>query len=170
MTDPVMRILPRADDDRPLLDAHGFLVVVPPGWEVRMRRQGTSQDEEGATAYPVFHAATVALPPDRGDYGSNVVERLGSSDLFVSLVEFGPEAVDTALFPVVDEFPSSLDGASFHPRQLQRVIAGQAGLQKFFTYNGRAFCLYVVVGSYALVNQMMPVATELLASLVIASP
>jgi len=28
----------------------------------------------------------------------------------------------------------------FSPRQLQRTIAGQAGVQYFFQENGRAFC------------------------------
>jgi hypothetical protein len=29
------------------------------------------------------------------------------------------------------------------------VIPGQAGYQRFFTENGRPFCLYVVLGGYA---------------------
>jgi hypothetical protein len=34
----------------------------------------------------------------------------------------------------------------FSTQALQRVQRGQAGAQRFFTLNGRAFCLYAVVG------------------------
>jgi hypothetical protein len=151
---------------RPIVEAHGLIVVVPSGWEVRLRR--SLDDGEGVVSYPVVHAATVPLPPDRGDYGSNVVESLGTHDVFVSLVEFGEEAVDTDLFPKVEAFPETIDASGFHPRQVQRLIPGQAGQQVFFTFGGRAFCLYVVLGSYAMVNQVLPTVEGLLAGIAIA--
>lgn len=153
---------------RPIVEAHGLIVVVPGGWEVRLRR--SLDDGEGGVSYPVIHAATVPLPPDRGDYGSNVVESLGSQDVFVALVEFGEEAVDSDLFPRVEAFPETIEASGFHPRQLQRLIPGQAGKQVFFTYAGRAFCLYVVLGSYAMVNQVLPAIEGLLAGVAIAPP
>lgn len=97
---------------------------------------------------PVLHAATVPLDAERADFGAGVVERLGPEDVFISLVEFGPEAVGSKLFPEVDQLPNLLPDM-FHPSQLQRTLRGQAGTQIFFTYRGRAFCLYVVIGANA---------------------
>jgi hypothetical protein len=37
----------------------------------------------------------------------------------------------------------------YRPRQLQRTIVGQAGVQRFFTVQGRAFCVYSVIGAVA---------------------
>ncbi len=125
----------------------GLSLTVPPAWEARISRS-TGDAASGGT-WPVAHAATIPLPAHRGDYGSNVVERLGPEDIFVSLVEFGPEAADTELFPRVGVMPESIGPDEFQPRQLQRVLPGQAGKQLFFTYEGRAFCLYVVFGSFA---------------------
>ena len=36
---------------------------------------------------------------------------------------------------------------AFDRNSLQRAVPGQSGLQQFFTHRGRAFCLYVVLGS-----------------------
>ena len=38
--------------------------------------------------------------------------------------------------------------ADFSPAGMQRPIRGQSGAQKFFQVDGRAFALYVVVGSH----------------------
>ena len=62
------------------------------------------------------------------------------------MLDFGPENAGTALFA-----SQSLPGLTpdmYRPKALQRVIAGQAGVQRFFTAGGRAFCVYSVVGSY----------------------
>jgi len=131
---------------RPLVAMKGIEVEVPGGWECRIRQAGTNEVAE--TVLPVVHAATVPLPADRADYGGGVVERLGDGDVFVSLVEFGAEAVGSKLYPVVNSIPL-VSQSMFHPFQLQRRISGQAGTQVFFTYAGRAFCLYVVLGSFA---------------------
>ena len=54
---------------------------------------------------------------------------------------------------------------AYRPRQLQRTILGQAGVQRFFTTGGRAFCLYSVIG--ALTNRVVLTAraNEVLGSL-----
>jgi hypothetical protein len=116
-------------------------------------------DEE---VLPVVHAATVPLIVERGDYGAGVVETLQSSDVFVAMIEFGAEAVGSALFPEVSTPPRAVLPAELHPKQLQRVIQGQAGVQKFFSFRNRAFCLYVVIGSYALVNALSAKASLLI--------
>ncbi len=139
----------------------GLTVTPPGGWEVRLRR--LEQGDDGQTL-PVLHAATVPLPSDRGDYGGGVVETLGARDVFLSLAEFASEDANSALFRTVDEFPRSIDERDFHPRQLQRVIAGQAGQQVFFTFEDRPFCLYVVIGSAALSSELARKAEELLDS------
>lgn len=128
------------------LAAEGLELEVPPGWESRIRRG--KPEQAGETLMPVLHAATVPLDAERADFGAGVVERLGPEDVFISLVEFGPEAAGSKLFPEVERLPNLLPDM-FHPSQLQRTLRGQAGTQIFFTYQGRAFCLYVVIGANA---------------------
>jgi hypothetical protein len=144
---PVDPIHERDESERFRVALDGLAVAVPPSWEARISRSASAS--ETGQSWPVAHIATVPLPSQRGDYGGNVVERLGPDDIFVSLVEFGPEAVDSELFPRLHAVPSVIDPSEFHPRQLQRVLPGQAGKQVFFTYQNRAFCLYVVFGSFA---------------------
>jgi hypothetical protein len=143
----------------PRLTLQGIGVEVPSGFECRIRQGRPSQGV--GDSFPVLHAATVPLPADRADYGGGVVEKLTDSDVFISLVEFGPEAVGSNLYPVVDEIPS-VSQEMFHPFQLQRRIRGQAGTQVFFTYQGRAFCLYVVLGSFGRRVALTGRATEII--------
>lgn len=146
----------------------GITAEVLAGWEVRIRKARGSFPEE--VTKPVLHAATVPLPPDRADFGDGVVEILGPEDVFVSLVEYGPDAVNSALFAPTDVFPPVLQPAELRPMQLQRVIPGQAGKQVFFSYRGRAFCLYIVVGSAALVDSLTDKANRLVGGIQIADP
>ncbi|HWG72868.1 MAG TPA: hypothetical protein VG184_02305 [Acidimicrobiales bacterium] len=129
---------------RPRLAAQGLSVGPPPGWEASIYRRPPSAGEQ---TFAVLHAATVPLPPTRGDYGGGLVETLGTEDVFVSLLDFGPAAAGSELFGA-----RGLPGLTpdmFRPKQLQRVLRGQAGVQRFFSESGRAFCLYAVIGSYA---------------------
>lgn len=121
----------------------GLTIDPPPGWEAAIYRRAAG---EGEITYPVVHVATVPLPAGRGDYGGGLVEQLSPDDAFVSFLEFGPEAAGSALFGTLTAVPG-LTPDSFRPRQLQRTILGQAGVQRFFTVGGRAFCLYSVIGS-----------------------
>jgi hypothetical protein len=134
---------------RVAIAAMGLAVTPPPGWEAAIYRRPAVPGEQ---TYPVLHAATVALPAGRGDYGSGLVELLGRDDVFVSVLEFGPEAASTPLFSALRAVPG-LTPDAYRPRQLQRTILGQAGVQRFFTTAGRAFCLYSVIG--ALANRVM---------------
>ena len=149
------------------IELDGIRFRIPRGWEGRIRRQFATR---GETTHPVVHAATVPLPPERGDFGSNVVETLGPRDVFVSLVEYGEEAVGTALFPTMDDFPRHLDISSFRTNQLQRLIPGQGGLQRFFTLRGRAFCLFVVLGSMAMRGQLGEEVDALLEGIYVIDP
>lgn len=132
------------------LSRHGLSAAVPGGWECRIGNLPESGDGERTFSY--LHASTVPLTGSRADYGGGVVERLGPNDVFVALLEFGPGEAGSALFNQVDEMPV-LERSMFHRNQLQRRIRGQAGVQHFFTLNGRPFCLYVVLGS--IVNSAM---------------
>jgi hypothetical protein len=128
------------------LQAEGFEIVAPAGWEVRISHQ--RDDLHGGRSTPVVHAATFPLPEERGDYGSGCVEIMGQDDVFVSLLEFGDEAVHSALFPK-GTMPRSVDPQKFRTNGLQRWIAGQSAYQAFFTEGDRAFCLYIVLGDHS---------------------
>ena len=109
------------------------------------------------------------LPAGRGDYGGGLVETLGAADVFVSVLEFGPEAAASPLFRRLHAVPV-LTPDAYRPNQLQRTIAGQAGVQRFFITAGRAFCLYSVLGS--ILNRVPSTAraNQILSSLRIAAP
>ncbi|MGK2946973.1 MAG: hypothetical protein ACSLFP_00225 [Acidimicrobiales bacterium] len=142
------------------LAAGGISIDLPNGWDGQIRGFGTSSggtvlrradegDEGDEALHPagsVLHAATFALPPERGDYGSGAVEVMGGSDVLICLLEHEPEAAGTALFS--RQGIPRLDASQFSPQAMQRAIPGMAGTQHFFQVNGRPLCLYVVVGSF----------------------
>jgi hypothetical protein len=101
------------------------------------------------TPTPILHLANFALPAVRGDYGGGAVELMGRGGIFISLLEHDPSEAGTALF-AGKGIPWPLSPHDFDPQQMQRTISGQAGCQRFFTHEGRAFCLYVAIGSYAM--------------------
>jgi hypothetical protein len=151
----------------------GLEVDLPQGWDGHIR------DAAGATPHAaggpppapraVAHLASLPLPPDRGDFGGGVVELMGPGDTFVALFEYGPESVGTALFAHVGP-PRRLSAAAFAPAALQRAIPGQAGVQVFFTANQRAFCLYVVLGSFPDRHRLVPTVNHLLETLKVGQP
>jgi hypothetical protein len=160
-------------------DRSGIAVTLPPGWEVALHRReqaparvrGQALSDQllagaapGATTHPVLHAGSFALPPDRGDYGSGAVDVMTATDVLVVLVEFHPDAASTALFATPGP-PRALTSDAFGAQSLQRVIDGQSGCQRFFSAQGRAFCLYVVLGSHARRHLLVPVVNALLESL-----
>lgn len=135
------------------LQAHGLRCGVLAGWDVRIECRAESEvmapgenNPMGGFVHPTLHAASSPLPANRGDYGSGYVERMGPRNVFVCLAEFDAEAGDTPMF--ADGVPRRVAASDFHPDAQQRVIAGQCGTQRFFVAAGRAFCLYVVLGSW----------------------
>lgn len=139
---------------------HGVSAELPAGWDARVYRRDA--DEAGATTHSVLHAATFPLPPGRGDFGSGAVERMGRGDVFVALIEFHPDAAATPLF-ARKGLPRRLEPASFGPNRLQRALPGQSGTQRFFSADGRAFCLYVVLGDDRRREALLPAVHRLLA-------
>lgn len=113
---------------------------------------------------PTAHLANFALPLDRGDFGSGAVETMTASGAFVALVEYGAREAGTALFARAG-IPRRLAARDFHPRALQRTIAGHAGLQVFATEAGRAFSLYVVLGRQRDLDPLVAEVNEVLATL-----
>lgn len=157
---------------------------LPAGFEGRAIRRSPeladrpgSSDASAAThratnaedGFIVLHAATVALPPEVGDFGSGVVDALGPDDVFVSLFEYDRSVANVGLF-AEQGVPRALDVDAFSPNTLQRWIGGQSGTQRFFSVADRAFCLYVVLGSDARRATLKQGVESLLASLQIESP
>jgi hypothetical protein len=129
-----------------LLRAHGLGVRVPETWDTRMFRR-VAEADSGERTFPIVHAGSFALPNVRGDYGSGAVDVMTTKDVLVTLLEQEPEAVGTRLFRRKGVPRAHPD--DFSPQALQRTLPGQSGCQYFFTERGRAFCLYVVLGSHA---------------------
>jgi hypothetical protein len=147
------------------ISAMGLAVTPPVGWEAAIYRRPASA---GELTYPILHAATVGLPVQRGDYGSGLVELLGVHDVFVSILDFGPEAANRPLFRALSAVPG-LTPDAYRPNQLQRTVRGQAGVQRFFTASGRGFCLYSVIGAFANRVVLTARANEILGTVRVAS-
>ncbi len=143
----------------------GLAVSLPGGWDGAIYQRA---GHPGETTHPVVHAATVPLPPSRGDFGSGVVEQLGPDDLFVALLEYQPASSDAAMFRPTAGVPG-LTPDQVSPYALQRLLPGQAGSQQFFTTGGRAFCLYVVIGSFANRYPLVARANSVLSTLQVQS-
>lgn len=159
------------------LAAHGISTELPPGWEGRISLRpepgpgaaspATGHDLSAERTFPITHLANFALPDERGDYGSGAVELMRGQHLFVCLFEFGPESVGQPLF-AARGLPRDLRAAQFSTSQLQRTIPGQGGLQTFFTEAGRAFSLFVVLGSHQNRRELVPLANQVLATTTIS--
>jgi hypothetical protein len=159
------------------LRAHGVAVDVPPGWDGRISRRPEHGEVSAATAdapaaargfttQSVTHVASVPLPGDMADFGSGVVDDLGPDDALVVLLEYDPASAGTALF-AAQGVPRALDPEGFNPNTLQRSLPGQAGVQLFFSEQGRALCLYVVLGAYSRRHEVVPRVNTVLETLLI---
>lgn len=176
------------------LAAHGLAAALPAGWEGAITAEraaqtdarhpavdaaGTARDAASAArdaaaavraaTVPVAQFATFPLPAGRDDFGGQAVTRMGSDDIFIALLEYGPEEATSALFSHTG-MPRRLDPRAFSPRMLHRRIAGHAGLQQFFNDTGRAFCLYVVLGDAGDAHRLVRRAEQVLATVEIAPP
>ena len=160
------------------LDSQGIATTLPPGWEGRITRREApaaapalglapsrvTLGPSGATGertFPIAHLANFALPEERGDFGSGAVELMGDHDVFVVLFEYDPESATTALF-APKGIPRALTASAFDPAFLRRGIQGQTGFQTFFHEGGRAFSLYVVLGSAARRNALVKLVNAVL--------
>ena len=144
-----------------VLSRFGLTVDLPRGWEGSVFRRTPGPGEE---THPVLHAGSFPLPPERGDYGNGAVEAMKARDVFIALLEDHPSSAGTALY-AARALPRRLDAGSFNPANLQRAIPGHAGTQVFCTESGRPFCLYVVLGSWALARLGVSRVNAVLATL-----
>lgn len=146
------------------LSGSGISVSLPDGWEGAITPGGAQPD--GAMRHAVLHLANFALPARRADYGGGVVELMRPGDVLVVLLEFGRQAVAQPLF-AASGFPLPLRASDFDRDALQRRIEGHGGCQRFLNQSGRAFCLYVVVGSHLDRADILPQLNAVLGTIVI---
>jgi len=130
-----------------LLRHAGISFDVPPGWEVAATGGGFRLLPSGAREPTVVHLGTFPLPAEDASFGADAVELMESDDVLIVLFEYGPEAASTQPF-ASHGIPHPLKPQDFDRSALQRAIPGQSGLQRFFSHKGRAFCVYVVLGSH----------------------
>ena len=153
----------------------GISIDLPSRWDGQIRAAGRGHTSHRTTtlapidASPtvgsVLHAASFALPAERGDYGSGAVEVMGGSDILICLLEHEPEAAATALFR--RKGLPNLTAGGFSPQSMQRAIAGMSGFQRFFQVAGRPFCLYVIVGNHATRGPLVRTAAAVIGTIVI---
>ena len=142
----------------------GLRVDLPAGWDARIYRR---QAAGAATTHTILHASTFPLPLERGDFGSGAVEVMGPDDVLVMLLEQHPDSAGTPLY-AEQGVPGPLTGDDFSRDGLQRALPGQAGAQRFFSVNGRAWTLYVVLGSYAARDRLVGIVNDVLATIDVA--
>lgn len=146
------------------VERSGISIDVPTGWEGSISGGGFALMADGAKQPTILHAASFPLPSGRGSFGSGAVEGMRNSDVFITLFEYGEESAGTPLF-AQQGIPRELLSGDFDRNALQHAVPGQSGLQHFFTHNGRAFCLYVVLGSHIDRVELVNRVNEVLATL-----
>jgi hypothetical protein len=160
------------------LNAHGIALTLPTGWEGRVFKRPAAGEisasaadgppaPPGETTNAIVHVSTIPLPPGMGDFGSEAVPDLGPNDVLVVLFEYDAKSTAQPLFARAG-VPRELSADDFSPGVMQRAIRGQAGVQVFCHETDRAFCLYVVLGSFANRQRLVPRVNEILATLDIA--
>lgn len=144
----------------------GVSVEVPPGWEADIQGGGHQLLADGSTQATTLQVASFPMPAERGSFGAGAVELMRNDDIFITLFEYGPESVGTPLFDR-EGAPRAVASGDFDRDALQYGIPGQTGLQYFFTERGRAFSLYIVLGSHLDRADLVPRVNAVLGSLVI---
>ena len=138
------------------ISGYGISVDLPPGWEGRIYRR-----PEGD---PTLHAGNFPLPMEDGDFGTRALETMRSDGAFLVATEYDPALAGQGLFS--QEAPAPLPATSeLNAWALLRVRPGQFGIQRFMTVGGRAFCVYVVVGSIPGPSALLGEANRVLRSL-----
>ncbi|MDQ2728190.1 MAG: hypothetical protein M3Y91_10095 [Actinomycetota bacterium] len=176
------------------ISGYGITAALPPAWEGRIttlapvapatainravqatqagRAQITARPAApapgvaatGETTMPFLHLANFPLPPRRGAFGTGAVELMSGPDTLIVLFEYSADSLGTALF-APSRMPRVLHPGAFNSQALQRILPGQGGYQAFFTESGRAFSLYVVLGSLTQAVANLPAVNEVLAGL-----
>jgi hypothetical protein len=145
------------------LSALGLSVELPPGWEGRV----VVMTAEDGTRYPNLHAGNFAVRPEGSTFGQYSIERMDVQKAMVVVVEYGPASVGTALFSS-GRWPPSLLVVDLNPANFPGPAPeGLAGNQNFVTVNGRAFCIYTVLGLVGGAAPLMPQVNHVLESIAV---
>ena len=126
-------------------------IELPDGWDARIYQR---EAEVEAVTRRALHAANFALPTGLGDYAVGAVEQMTTGDVLVVLLEFDPDRSGQGLFRN-EGLPTGLGAGDFSPTAMPKAIPGRTAAQWFFSLDGRAFCLYVVLGSHTQRADMM---------------
>jgi hypothetical protein len=145
----------------------GISVTVPDTWDAQIFKLTSETDDPRGISMPAMHAASVPLSAPQSHFGSDVVMSMGPDDVFIALVEYGPDDASGELFAMNDHIPVSLADDAFSPWSLQVTLPGQVGAQFFLTTSGRAFSLYIVVGSADAVDPSLDTINGVLGSIVV---
>ncbi len=146
--------------------APGIQLNLPPGWEAEVDHgAGTTEPGMEPVTTPRVHIANFPLPPVRGDFGSGAVEQMIDGDVLICLLEESSAAVGSRLHDHVG-IPT-IGAGDFSPNAMQRPLSGQSGTQMFFSTRGRAFVLYVVLGSHASRQSRVDAINQVLAGITI---
>ncbi len=126
-----------------VLKGHGLAIEVPANWEGRIFVPALPPP---ALNLPILHLTDTVLPMQRSTYAPELAAQAGSKGALVALVEFEERLADRGLYaPQGLGLPLRRD--RFHTRALQVPNPLQEGHQRFFSQGGRAFSLYVVLGT-----------------------
>ena len=124
------------------LRGHGLALSVNDGWEARIWMPDLPPPAEN---HPVVRLANFALPFTKDTYAEDVADGLRPGRVVASLAEFSPALAGRGLY--VSEGVPKVEVADLDPRAVQRRAPGRAGVQRFFSEQGRAFSLYVIARS-----------------------
>jgi hypothetical protein len=118
-----------------------------------------------AENHPVVRLANFALPLTKDTYAEDVADGLRPGRVVASLAEFSPALADRGLYG--PQGVPALGAADLDPRAVQRQATGRAGVQRFFSEQGRAFSLYVIARSGSGLDRAMGELATLLEGLVV---
>lgn len=149
-----------------VISAHGVSAVVPAGWDWYFF-EGGPVDDGGRLASHLHVGSFELRKTEGGSLGEGEWQCMGDDDVFVALIFFGPDSAGTPLF--AHSLRQELDPDMFSPRASPGGLPpGQSAIQAFFTENGRAFMLYVVLGSHEDRHTLVPRVEAFLAGITIA--
>ena len=144
------------------LTRQGLEIELPDGWDARIYRR--EADDGAGVTRRALHAANFALPTNLGDYAVGAAERMTAGDVLVVLLEFDPDSAGAGLFRN-EGMPTGLAATDFSPTAMPRAMPGRTAAQWFFSLGGRAFCLYVVLGSHNQRAAVMPLVNQVVETL-----
>jgi hypothetical protein len=148
-----------------ILKGHGLSIEVPTRWEGQIFLPSLPAP---AVNLPILHLTDATLSMQRSTYAPELAARAGPSGALVALVEFEDRLADRGLYATQGlRLPLRRD--RFDPRALQLPNPSQEGHQRFFSQGGRAFCLYVVLGTGPGADGRLRIVNRALATLKITA-